>query len=589
MSLVRHLFRKTPVFTGFFLLAVLSFSGCQQNSPGVPSAFMTPKGIKAEAFLPQNSFIVFEFGAVDQQQQEAFKNLLKHFPSEDQQSFQKSLVEGFDKDLGAFGLSYEQDILPAIGDNFRVFAAFAGVPAQQANPEVYAFIPLADPAKMDAVFDKLVQTGTFTKTDDNFHTIISKNSGEQFMTRVDDMLIMTNGLDALKGALQRQPGGQSLLTDSVYQRALGQLKPSVAFAFIDLKNLINVISQDRTSRQEFEKVFTQMPAPSEAEAYQGEMFSVQAEEKGLRLYGAVFGDEEKMKTMDQNFLNLPSHPPYLYKKVPGPSVDAYFEGYNFSKILSYDLKIWNSIEGFAQGFEKVKQAFTQIGLDFDTDFMPLFEEGIAFTIHNNGSVLPSFGLYLDVEKHAPEADKVMSKLKTIVDIVLKDMEPTLKETPGLITNEETKVSGGKAYVIRVNINKMNSQNKNLEALQLLLTQPVEFWYGVSGDKLAFLAFEPKFDQNYQQAPKVSEDKRFQSTVAQLKGLNSGVGYLSPSTLVSYMDKVFDLTQLAAPDNQQSGSDYEKVKSYLKPITGLAVTSQPVSAGETHFEGFLLLE
>lgn len=589
MSFVRRPFRKILLFAGVFLVMVVVV-GCQQAGKGVSSALVTPQGLKAEAFLPQDSFVVFQAGAANQAQADAFANLLKHFPVDDQSAFQKKLVEGFDKDLSAYGLGYEQDILPIVGKNLQILVALQGTPLHQEKPFVYAFIPLVDPSRLDGVFGKLVQGGSFQKEHYGALDIISRSSGEEYMVRVGDLLVVSNDLASLKSSLDRQQSSQqSLLQDAAYQRALGQLKPSVAFAYINLQGIFNVIRQDPQARAGFEKLFAQVPTTGSTDAYQGEMFSVQAEEKGLRLYGAVYGDEAKMKAMEQNFSNLPSHEPYLYKKVPGGAVDLYMEGYNLKKVLDYDFNIWSGIDGFSQGLEKVKQGFSAVGLDFDKDFMSLFEQGVALSVHNNGTVLPSVGLYADVEKRSQEAGKVMERLKTMIDVLLARMASTRKDSPDLLTNQEVTVSDGKAYVVRLNLDKVDPSNPNFATLRLFLTKPVEFWYGVTGDKLAFLALEPGFDQIYVSSPKVQDDSGFQRVTAQLQSLESGVVYISPAAFVGYFDKIFDLASLGSASARSNTAEYGKIKAYFKPLTGAAFTTVSVSAGEAHFQGFVLID
>ncbi len=589
MSVVRHLFRKSSIFAGAFLLSVF-LAGCQQADSGVPSAFMSPQGLKAEAFLPQTTFVVFELGAGNQQQQDAFNNLLKKFPSDDQQNFSQNVIQGFDKDLTTYNLDYQKDIVPAIGPNVRLFVGIEGTPSKQTKPDVYVFVPLQDPSKMDAIFTDLLQGGSFTQQDYNGTPVLSKTSGSQYMARVNDLLLITNDADILKGALDRQKSAQpSLIADATYQRTLQQLKPSVAFAYINVQGILNVLHQDPTSRTQFEQAFGQLPSGNLIEAIQGEMFSAQAEDNGIHFYGAAYGDEEKMKTMEQNFSNLPSHQPYLYSRVPGNSVMAYFETYNLEKVINEDFQNWSGVKSFNDGLTQLKQSFTQIGLDFDNDFMPLFDQGVALNIHHDDSIVPSFAFYADVGNHPDAANKVMGKLKIIVDVLLKDIDAKIPDSPGLFTNEAVTVAGGQAYVVRLHLDKLNSQNSNLATLQLFLTQPVEFWYGVTGDKLAFLALEPNFDQNYQTAQKVSDDQNFQHVTSQLGGLKSGVMYMSPATFVGYLDKIVQLAHLGSPADSQSSSDYDKVKSYLKPLTGAAFTTEAVSAGEAHFEGFLLIE
>jgi len=593
MSFVRHFFRKTSTLVGVFLLGTLIFSGCQQTSSGLPSALATSKGLLAEAFLPQDSFVVFEFGANNQQQQDTFAKLLQHFPAEDQKTFGQNLVDGFDHDLTTVGLDYQKDIVPAIGNNLRVLVAIKGQPSQQKEPDVYAFVPLADPSKLDSVFDKLVQSGSFTKENYNSSAIFSRTNSNnpQFMARVDDMLIVTNSENNLKQALDRQHSAQpSLLQDQSYQKALQQLKPSLAFIYINVQGVFDVLRQDPTSRTQFEKAFGQLPGGSFVSALQGEMFSVQAEDQGLRLYGSVFGDGQKMKALSENFLTIPNHQPYLYKRVPGDSTIAYFEGYNLHQILNYDFEQLQNVDGFSDGLTAIKNSFSQIGLDFDKDVLTLFDEGTAFVFRNNGTIFSSMGFYTDVEKHFDEANKVMQKLNLILDGVLKNARASaLKDTPDLVTNEAVDMNGSKVYVLRLHLDKAGSQNKNLAMLQLFLTKPLELWYGVTNDKLAFIAFEPNFDQIYSTSPKIADDKNFQQVVAQLPGLNSGLFYLSPATFVDYLDKIVGLSSMNSANSTQDQQNYQKMRAYLKAFTGFVFTTTPVSAGEAHIEGFIKVQ
>jgi hypothetical protein len=589
-------------------------AGCQMASGGVNSILSTEQGLKVEAFLPQDTLLLFKVGPTDQQQHDALDNLLSRFPAKDQQSFGGKLIEGIDKDLKDYGLTYETDIVPLTGDKAQMVLALAGTPfTTDGSPDLYAFVPLQDPAKADAVLQKLLQNHAYSQEIYGTHTLYSKTGGGEFMAVEGDLLIVTSGEDVLKNALDRQQMQQaSLLDNQAYIRSLREFQPSVLAAYFNVQQMLVVLKQDSASRTKVEEVFGQFPGGDFLNSLQAGMFYVKAEDKGLRLYGAIFGDDDRMKALPQNFSSFPVHAPYLDKKVPGGDVLAYFEGYNPAKALGIELGAWENVPGFSNGLDLVKQDFAGSGLDFDKDFAPLFEQGVAVAINYNGSVVPAAGLYADVQGHTDEAGKVMGQLKNFVDYLLNDLETKSPDMNGLLTNDQATVAGGPAYVLRLHPDQIKSTDKNLALLQLFITKPVEFWYGITGDQVAFLAFEPDFDKQYQGSAKVQNDQNFRNMMEQLADPQAGVGFISPSSFAGYFDTLVGLSQIdpnniladsraafgsqqsaaggaGAGDSQEVDDDYNDVRAYFKPITGAGFTVQPVSAGESRLEGFVQIQ
>ncbi|MFO0781144.1 MAG: DUF3352 domain-containing protein [Candidatus Gracilibacteria bacterium] len=585
MSFPRRLFREVILFSGFFCVSIF-FTACQQAS-GLDSAFRTPSGLQAESFLPERLLMLATLGSGDVQQNEQFMKLLDHFPLKDREEFGKNVLDGLNNDLHAVDLDYQRDLEPVLGQNFQGMMAFARLESSE-KPDVYAFVTLKDPEGLDRIFQSLETAKKLQKLMHGEYAVYSTENQAQYMVRVQDLLVVANRQDLLESALDRwrlhQP---SLLNYQPYRRALAQLKPAVAFGYIDFQGLFTTLRQSPDSKERFEKLLG-FSGSQMLDIIEGEMFYLRAEEKGLRFYGSVYGQEEKMKALEQNFLTYQTREPYLVKKIPGSRVFMYFEGYNLASVLSYDFEIWSQIEGFSAGLEKMRQTFSSVGLDFDRDFLPLFEKGVAFKINNESTILPTTGIFVDVSGHEESAGKVMRVLKNMGDALLKNA-PVLQDSPGFITNEEVQVGGGQAYVARIHMNKLGPSQKNLAAAALLLTKPVELWYGVTGDNIAFLAFEPDFDKNYAEGPKVAQDEQYRAVVSNLSGLKGGINYVSPAVFTQFLDKIFDLGKLGGRPDERVLADYESIKSYLKPLKGFAFTTLPVSAGETHFEGFGLIE
>lgn len=596
--------RITVALLGVMVLAV---AGCQSGNYSGPSALKTSQGVVAEAFLPKDSLMLMKVGSSDSGQQKGFDTLLARFPKEASEGFKQGMIDSFNEELTKYKMSYEADLKPVIGDHFQMLMSFAGMPVQaQGSPEMNIphigfVIQIGDSAKAEAFLNKMADNGVFKKETYGAHVLYHDEKGGGYAVLVKDALFVSGSLEDAKAGLDRYAAFEknpaasndtgSMVQDAFYQKALAKVPASVGFAYINVQKLFGIIYNDPTATEESKQVLNQMAGGKEIiDALQSEIFGLTAEDKGFRIFGNVFGDEALLKKANFNFDMFGKHDPYLYQKLPSEKAIVYSEGYGLKQILDYDFKIWNDIPEMKQGIDNMKQFFQGAGLDFDNDVLALFDKGFAFVLQDSGSLIPSIGLYSDVSGHSEGGQKLMAKLDELFMglIALGNKQAAAGstaagKTPDIFIHSTAEVAGGKAYKVTLNVDELAKlQGSTAPSPVFALLKDLQLWYGVTNDNMAFVTLYPGFDKAYA-GKTLSQDETFKTTMAQLHATHNGFTYLSPESLITYLDKVMALIPLATSDSGSTDA-YNSMRAYIQPVKGIIFGSD-ASTSEATIDGF----
>lgn len=596
------------ITVALLVVMVVVIAGCQSGNYSGPSALKTSQGVVAEAFLPKDSVMLMKIGGSDRAQQTQFDRLLARFPTEASENFKKEIVEGFNQELAKYQMTYEADFKPVIGDHFQMLISFAGMPVQTPDselanvPHVGVVIQVGDGAKAEAFLNKMVENNVFKKEVYGSHALYHDEKGDGYAVLVKDALFVSGNLEDAKAGLDRYAAFEknsapnsdagSMIQDVFYQKALAKAPASVGFVYVNMQKLLGVISNDPTAPEESKQLLNQMAGGKEIiDALQGEILGLAAEDKGFRIFANAFGDDALLKKANFSFDMFGKHDPYLYQKLPTEKAIVYSEGYGLKQILDYDLKIWSGIPEIKQGIDDMKQVFKDAGLDFDNDVLAIFDKGFAFVFQDGGSLIPSVGLYSDVSGHPEGGQKLMAKLDELFLglIALGNKQvaanaTTGTKTPDMFVHGTAQVAGGKAYTVKLNIDElMKLQTTSGSTAVFALLKDLQLWYGVTSDNMAFVTIHPDFDKAYG-GKNLAQNETFKATMSQLRAKDTGFMYVSPQSLVAYLDKVMALIPLAGGSSSSTDS-YNSIRQYLDPIKGM-IFGTSASANEATIDGFV---
>ncbi len=560
------------------LLSMLVFTGCRNNS-GNGSAMRTSKGTAVESVLPQNSGMVIALGTDNKNQSENMDKLKAYFPKDGLDKIRQSLIENMTKN----GLDYENDIKPVFGEKIRMMVEMSNYPAKSLNAVMGApafsdtllVVPIADETKADALQQKMIKNSNFLQDKHRDVIYFQKPGDKNLIAKVQDLLVVANSVQGLKDAIDRKLDAKpSLLDNDQYKKTLTELPDSIAFMFIQAKNYspaLYGVTQAQTSNYADEQNYLQ--------AMDYQFFALSAEDKGLRISGKEYGDEKLLKNSKLNLKTVAVDKPVLANKVPAAQAMIYSEIANAKGILNLEMMMFERVLGVADLKSKIVAFFAASGLDFEKDVAAFFDKEMSLVMNDNGSLLPSLALYINASSNPVGAQKTLDVLDKLIRQGVDMFSENQKNlASALVFAESNLKDGAKVHVLRV----------KMQDLKSIINMPIELWYGLSKDNIAFIALYPNFDKDFGDTAKVvindSTFKEVKSVYA--KDLN-GFTYISPAVFAQYVDKILAFASMTG-DAENSANLRQQISAYTKPIKGILINSKANSESESEKSGFVLI-
>lgn len=567
-----------------YIVALVAFgalvlSGCQQtgDDPNAISGLTTAEGVKAESFFAPETFMVMKFGTNDAQQQANMEKLASYFPQDAWELLMAELARDFNDDFEGLGVTFEDDFLPAIGDNAQVMFGFAGEITEDEEPDILAVLSFAQPATFTEWMEKATLEGHGQKQTYKGFSIYNGPGEESYIVPYKDVLLMGSTVAMVKEAIDRAiSGGPSLLSSMVYRKGLEKMPNAMGFFFIDPRFSLKVLEADKEAMQELGDIDYVKDLLG---AIEGEFFAFTAESEGVRIVGSVYGDAAKWKELE-DVANFEVEPAYLYKTLPGEGALLYMESSNFRKSAEAMVQMYKNMEGFEDAMNSMRSALKAQGIDFDNDMLGFMNKGYALAVYDLGSIVPSLGIFIDASSNRAGAEKVIKQLYTGIDSQLQDISPDFES---LLSHEESVTKGQQNYRLKLDISKLPEEELADIPTDLQSTR-LEFHYGVNTDDLAYFAFYPGFDRN--DYTTMERNESFRSALANIPGFDRGVSYFDIEGMMNYVDRVVDFAQRIEGGSADDLDEYQMVRTYIVPFKSLIMAAAETGDGEIDMQGFV---
>lgn len=520
-----------------------------------------------------------KFGTNDPGQKINMEKLAAYFPQDAWGSLMQEIAGEFNQDFADTGVTFEDDLLPAIGDHPQALIGFFGQISEEKEPDILVVLSVAQPDTFVNWMERAIAEGQGQKQDYKSFAIYSGPEKESYIVPYKDVLVVASTVQIVKEALDRaEAGGPSLLSSDSYQKGLAKMPESLGFFFIDPRFSAKVLESDP---EVMEELGDTEYLKSLLDAIEGEFFAFSAEPEGIRIAGAVYGDPAKWENL-KDMANFDIEPAYLYKTLPGQGVLLYAESSNLKKSMEVMMQMYQHMEGFEEGMDSMKSMLKAQGIDFEKDVLAIMDKGYAFGLYDLGTIVPSFGLFVDASSNRSGAENIMSQLYAGIDGQLQGVPADLAS---LLSHEESATKGGEHYNLRMDLTKLPEEELQ-DVPAELRTVPLELNYGVNADNLAYMAFYPGFDQaNF--SPLESND-RFRAAMVKIPGFDRGVTYLDFESLMTYVDRVVGFGVRMEGGSMDDLAEYQMVRAYMAPLKRLIMAGGKVGQGEIELQGFMVI-
>ena len=543
-------------FIYVLLVLVLGLSACGGDEDF--GMHTSDKGLVPEAFLPGDVGVMFSYSLQDELQYAAVMAMEAGLSDEGRMS--RAVLESLDAQFEGLDLDYEEDLLPAFGEQFRM--VFGSRPGGD-EAEVFSVVTLADADAMIDVLDKLVDAEELEFKNLSSLDAYVDEDGNFYATVYKDLLLLANepeGLvdmpdldeeDSLWGADEYEEGLEDIGPDYVFY---GMIFPGVFEDDIELPAGLGVGS---------------LPAVTERQA-----LVIRAEEKGLAFDILVKADKDSAEEAEVSFDTIPRAEPYLFEEVPASSLMGYIESYGLQQTAEYK----EALGGSGDTYDSLSTFFrAYFAMDMEDDILSFLDKGYAISLHQNGlGVMPGVSIYADVSSNEEGAEAFIEKLNEQVGGLTIVLDAAL---PGAVSKSSTEIMGEDFDVLRIDLTELEREGDS--PLPALVTaSDISLAYGLLGDRLLIttaLVWE-------EESESIADSSLFGELEAELGDFDEGLVLVDAQNIASFAASLRALREQLDLGTDETSVDMEE---FLEGFLG-AIAAGATEEYEGRFGGFLMI-
>ena len=547
----------------FLLFATMTSSvfltACWFGGEADLGAHVSDEGLIPENFVPADVGMVLSYSLNNDEQFAAVQSLEEKLGDEGRLT--RTVAESFNAQFAEAGLSYENDLMPAFGEQFRWVY---GARPKEDGAEIFSVTTLGDADQMVSVFDTLSDAGSFEKKVLSGRDVYLNADQTFYATVHEDLLLVSDTPENLVSMLD-QDASDSLWAADSYQEAMKEIGQNFVFYGFLFPELYNE-TVDLSAGLSIANI------PS---AISRQSIVVRAEEQGLSFDVNMLANKEKAKDAGLSFDVVPKEDPYLYKEFPTEGLMAYFESYGLQQTLEQADKLGDetsSLDAMREGFRNY------FGMDFDDEFMSWFDKGYVLALNQNDSGLfPGISLYVDSSSDPEHAKELLDKLDGQVSGLMSVFEEAL---PGAISKETIQIQGTDFTKVAIDLTEL-PRTEDSPLPSLVTGSEMQLIYGVL-DGRVLLTTATVWEQEDPET--VADSVLYSKLKDQLDDADQGLILLDASELANFAGDLRALREQLGLDVSETAVEFE---DFLDGFSG-AIAQSHTGAYSSTFSGYLML-
>jgi len=242
----------------------------------------------------------------------------------------------------------------------------------------------------------------------------------------------------------------------------------------------------------------------------------------------------------------------MYQNIPGENVMFYGE----SNAL---LDIYN-----VQGMDLASQLKTEGAIETEGNWM---NNGIAFSMHDTGTLLPGMALYFDAADYVEDARQDIAAMSEFFDAIVAQMDEESPEMADVITKSTVDADGATLNKITFDLSAVPEEemDSDLEIFNEIVTDPIEFYYGLTSDDYVVFALYNDFEEVLADSRPISMNSDIKEAMSYLSGYPNGLTYISMENMLNYVDVWVTELEKQEPMPAELKDNYNQVIEYLSTI------------------------
>lgn len=518
------------------------------------------EGLMPEAFIPSEVGLFTSYSLRDADQYAAIQVLEEKLGEEGR--FSELFAAQLDEQYQTEGITYADDILPALGDQFRV--VFGSRPATE-DVDAFTVVTLADPEKMTEVFDVLVEKDLIESQKLSSNDAYVNEENDFYAAIHKDLLFVANRPEALVEMLDMKES-ESLWENETFQ----EIMQDVGSNYVFFGGLFPALMEDELD----------LPAgfgvSNIPDVIVQQSIVVRAEEAGLRFDAYMEADKNAAKDSDVSFDIVPKEEPYLLDEVPMEGLMAYLESYGLEQTFAQAEKLGDDGAGIEQVGALIQNYF---GMDFQEEILSFMDKGFVLAVHQNGEgVIPGLTILFDVSSDPENAETFLTKL----DGQLSGLQIAFDQSlPGAITRSSVDVMGADMTKIAIDLSAIPQEAGGGPLPAAVTSSEIQLVFGIVNDRMIIstaTAWEDEGDS-------VGDSELYNELKDELGDVNQGLVLLDPQGISEFLGSVRALREQLGLDNGEALTGIEELMEGFKGL----IAASKTEAYESHFAGYLLID
>ncbi|MFC1600043.1 S-layer homology domain-containing protein [Patescibacteria group bacterium] len=435
-------------------------------------------------------------------------------------------AKSVDHYIGLLFESVEDEIAPAFDVGTEVM--FAAGDATNGIPVESLLFTVDNPTKLEAAFDSLAKKPDFSKGNlFGFKTFDNRADGT-FYAYTDEVMATWPTPGDRYLALQKIKNGDKNLLDNA-----------------DFINYVKSIPSTNVGTIYFNSTYGESG-----------MLAVVPHSSGVKFHYRLDGFDG---------LGGASEPPYMYEKIPGDNLMMYGESNALLDLL----------EG--EGADLATQMQNEDIITTEGNWM---NSGMAFSMHDTGSLIPGMALYFDAVGYVEEAKQDIAAMSEFFDAVIAQMDEESPEMTDVIVKDTVNADGATLNRITFDMNAIPEEelDSELREISSFISEPIEFYYGLTSDNYVVFALYNGFDEVLDSSGPISTNSDIKEALGYLSGYPNGLSYISMENMLTYVDMWVAEVEKTEPMPVEMKENYNQVMDYIGTVKYIISAEKEFGSG-----------
>lgn len=560
----------------FLILFTFFLSACQF---GGQSSLPNQEASTGEAFLPQETIILFKFTTEDLAQH----NKWSHLKTEVLNNSQEDFVESINTGLDFYNIDYEKDLKPIVGDQSESLLGISGS-LELLVPEIYFVQKIKDINAYNSLVTTLLEAKHLIANEIGYK-IKTSNQIDLFFAEKNGFLLLSNQKENLDKMLN-QAIDQSLIYSNNYRDVRENLPSNfLGLLYVNIEKIASEIELKLNPIQSGSGISATQSSNSFINYIKNAGVSLEAETNGFKFFSYSEKNFEKLKTLELKNVDYVNNAPYLDKYLPGQNIYFYLEQFNLASLIEgFEKKLEYNNQNAYSRYQTQKKLFKEtIGLDFDQDILTWLDQGAAISLQSSESFLPHLTIAVDVGSNKEGATKLLQTLDGFLGILML----SLQEYSEVIDKTDIEIGGSSFYHLR--ILKENLPLEVLERADLVvsLLSNLNVFYGITEDNLLIITTYPQLEEEYNKVV-VAEDLTYKSLQKEIDPNGQTYFFIKPDDMMQDFVEFIDALGAMRPLSSQEQISLEILEKSLSAFDG-SVLSKSNHKNSQKAEGYILLK